>query len=162
VGLEIERKFLVHGPLPDEVLNSPCKSIHQGYLNFDKERCVRVRTVELEPGSSTALFAHAFITVKGKAQGLTRAEYEYEIPYEEGVNLLKMCLGHPIEKRRYFWNGWEVDVFEGLNKPLVMAEIELKSEDEKFVSPSWLGMEVSHDGRYTNLSLAQFPFGTWK
>lgn len=159
MGLEIERKFLVAGPLPEEVLQSPSKIIRQGYLNFDKERCVRVRTVELEPPS---MFAHAFITVKGKAKGLTRAEYEYEIPHDDGLNLLKMCMGSIIEKQRFLWNGWEVDVFEGLNKPLVMAEIELKSEDEKFVNPAWLGLEVSEDPRYTNLSLAQHPFGSWK
>ena len=158
MGIEIERKFLVSDPLPDEVLQSPCKRIRQGYLNYDKERCVRVRTVELD----STLFAHAFITVKGKAKGLTRAEYEYEIPHEDGVNLLKLCMGSIIEKTRFLWKGWEVDVFEGENRALVMAEIELKSEDETFESPSWLGVEVSSDPRYTNLSLAQHPFGSWK
>jgi adenylate cyclase len=158
VALEIERKFLVNGPLPDEVLASPNKFLRQGYLNFDKKRSVRVRTVL----DSTSTFGHAFITVKGKAKGFTRAEYEYEIPYDDGVELLKLCMGSIIEKQRFVWNGWEVDVFKGSNSTLLLAEIELKSEDEKFERPSWLGVEVSGDPRFTNLSLAQFPFSSWK
>ncbi len=151
--LEIERKFLVNG---NQWNQGQCVRICQGYLNRDKERTVRVR---LEGEKAT-------LTIKGPNRGATRSEYEYLIPADEAVELLKMCDGPLLEKNRYIvvCDGltWEVDEFLGENKGLVIAEIELKSEDQPLTFPEWVGQEVTTDPRYYNSNLCAYPFSKWR
>ena len=155
MALEIERKFLVCGEFMDKVIEAT--DIIQGYLSSLSDRTVRVR-VRGEKG---------YITVKGLADGsgITRYEWEKEIPVEDAMELLKLCEPWPVEKTRYLvpYRGhlFEVDVFHGANSGLVMAEIELSSADEAFEKPTWLGDEVSGDPRYHNSSLSVKPFSRW-
>jgi CYTH domain-containing protein len=151
---EIERKFLVAHQAWRESVNT----IHvyrQGYLSYDSERTVRVRATEVT----------GYLTIKGITEGLTRDEFEYEIPLADALALLQLCERPAIEKKRYIVpNGahvWEVDVFEGVNEGLVVAEIELGSEDEAFDKPNWLGNEVSSDRKYSNSELSLHPFKDW-
>ena len=151
---EIERKFLVAHQAWRESVNT----IHvyrQGYLSYDSERTVRVRATEIT----------GYLTIKGITEGLTRDEFEYEIPLADALALLQLCERPAIEKKRYIVpNGahvWEVDVFEGVNEGLVVAEIELGSEDEAFDKPNWLGNEVSGDRKYSNSALSLHPFKDW-
>ena len=152
MGIEIERKFLVVG---DAWRAAPAVQYAQGYLNRDKLRTVRVRIVQDK----------AWLTVKGASQGATRAEFEYEIPLADAQQLLALCDGPLVRKaRRKVEHGghvWEIDEFEGDNAGLVVAEIELPSEDAGFEAPPWLGAEVTHDARYFNSNLATAPFCTW-
>lgn len=154
MGVEIERKFLVNS---EQWKNGVERSVEikQGYLSTAPERTVRVRT-KGEKG---------FLTIKGKTQNLSRAEFEYEVPLEEALGLLKLCEGHPIVKVRHEVRVggklWEVDVFEGENAGLVLAEIELEAEEEAFEMPAWAGEEVSADLRYFNSYLSQHPFKGW-
>ena len=151
---EIERKFLI---AQDGWKAGVQRSsfFAQGYLSYDPERTVRVRETD----------THGFLTVKGLTVGLSRDEFEYEIPKDEAATLLKMCEHPPIQKRRYFvaheGHLWEVDIFEGANEGLEVAEIELRREDEEFVRPEWLGEEVSGDRRYSNSSLSLVPYKNW-
>ncbi len=151
---EIERKFLIAN---DSWKAGVQRSsfFAQGYLTYDPERTVRVRETD----------THGFLTIKGLTVGLSRDEFEYEIPKAEASALLKMCEHPPIQKRRYFVehqeHRWEVDVFEGGNEGLELAEIELSREDEEFVRPNWLGEEVSGDRRYSNSSLSLVPYKNW-
>jgi len=154
MGIEIERKFL----LKDESWRSEITqktSIKQGYLNSEKVRTVRVR-VKGQKG---------FLTIKGKNNNATRKEFEYEIPLSEAEEMLSLCEKPIIEKVRYEIindkNLWEVDEFEGENKGLIVAEIELESEDESFEIPTWIGNEVTHDPRYFNSSLISHPYHKW-
>lgn len=151
---EIERKFLLVG---DE-WRSLAKGTHyrQGYLNSVKERTVRIRTIDDK----------AFLTIKGITVGATRVEYEYEIPHADCNAMLDDLAEKPIiEKNRYkIPMGefvWEVDEFLGVNAGLVVAEIELKSEDQQFDKPSWVGEEVSGDPRYFNSNLVSHPYSSW-
>ncbi|MEN6624441.1 MAG: CYTH domain-containing protein [Smithella sp.] len=150
--VEIERKFLVQGD--DWKVNDGVR-ISQGYLNLDRERTVRVRIA----GDK------AFLTIKGINKGATRQEFEYEIPVEDAEQLLKICEGSLIEKTRYkveYENvTWEIDEFYGANDGLVIAEIELKNEEQKFARPEWLGSEVTEDSRYFNSNLAEKPYLSW-
>ncbi|RKY20157.1 MAG: adenylate cyclase [Planctomycetota bacterium] len=154
MGLEIERKFLLSGPA-EPWRDAPSEALIQGYLCLDPERTVRVR---LANGRGT-------LTVKGLAQGLTRREYEWEIPAAEAQELLGLCRPSLVEKTRFKLplgpHLWEVDLFSGANEGLALAEVELSSEHESVQLPAWIGEEVSHDPRYTNAQLAQRPFGTW-
>ncbi len=151
--IEIERKFLV-----DTKKWKPAETgteIKQGYLSVDENRVVRVRVA----GS------RAYITIKGKNKGISRTEFEYKIPKADALILLQMCLNKPVEKTRYkenFENAlWEVDVFEGVNNGLVMAEVELNKENQTVVLPEWVGEEVSTDKRYFNAYLSVNPFTKW-
>jgi adenylate cyclase len=151
---EIERKFLVAHQAWRESVNT----IHvyrQGYLSYDSERTVRVRATEVT----------GYLTIKGITEGLTRDEFEYEIPLADALALLQLCERPAVEKKRYIVpNGahvWEVDVFEGVNEGLVVAEIELGREDEAFDKPNWLGNEVSGDRKYSNSALSLHPFKDW-
>ena len=142
---EIERKFLVKGDF--KPFASTQKKLKQGYLSKVPERTVRIRIQD----------AKGFLTIKGKsnATGVSRFEWEKEIPLEEAESLLLLCEPSIIEKTRYLVPEkgglcFEVDVFEGDNAGLVLAEIELNSENESFVKPSWLGEEVTGDVRYYN------------
>lgn len=151
---EIERKFLLVG----EDWRKLAKGTHyrQGYLNSVKERTVRVRTIDDK----------GFLTIKGITTGATRVEYEYEIPHSECTAMLDDLAEKPlIEKARYKieFGGfiWEVDEFFGDNEGLVVAEIELESEDQQFEKPSWVGAEVTGDPRYFNSNLVNKPYTTW-
>jgi adenylate cyclase len=153
---EIERKFLVDLN-KWEVFNKPLGKLYkQGYLINEPNRTVRVRVA----GNS------AYITLKGTSTGISRSEYEYAIPLNEGYEILRDFTLSAIEKTRYnveyAGHTWEVDVFMGRNSGLIIAEIELQHEDEIFEKPEWVGNEVSYDGRYTNASLSILPFNDWK
>jgi adenylate cyclase len=152
MGIEIERKFLVVG---DAWRSAPAKAYAQGYLNRDKQRTVRVRVVE----------DAAWLTVKGASVGATRAEFEYPIPVADAREMLALCDGPLVRKLRrvvvHAGATWEIDEFEGDNAGLVVAEIELASEDAAFDPPPWLGAEVTHDARYFNSNLAATPYSTW-
>lgn len=151
---EIERKFLVKGEAWRAMAQGTM--YRQGYLNSVKERTVRVRTV----GDK------AFLTIKGITVGATRAEYEYPIPFDDCNAMLDTLAEKPIiEKKRYkIPQGeftWEVDEFFGENQGLIVAEIELQSEDQKFDKPDWIGEEVTGDPRYFNSNLIKHPFTKW-
>ncbi len=152
MGVEIERKFLVKDgwqPSGESV------RMKQGYLPGTGPMLVRIRVED----------QRAFLTLKGRTEGITRSEYEYEIPMQDAEELLLRCQKNVVEKTRYFIPAgdytWEVDVFAGANKGLTIAEIELSDEDEVFERPDWLGAEVSADGRYYNSRLAAHPFSEW-
>lgn len=154
--LEIERKFLVKSDDFKEQAFAKNK-IAQGYLSSAPERTVRVRI----KGEK------AYLTIKGIGQqgGMTRFEWENQIPLDEAVELLKLCEKGKIEKTRYEIKSgdhiYEVDEFYGENEGLIMAEIELKSETEIFEKPDWLGEEVTNDERYYNAYLSKNPFKNW-
>lgn len=152
MGVEIERKFLVTGTgwkTTSPVLYS------QGYLNRDRGRTVRVR-IAGETG---------FLTIKGPTNGIARAEFEYEIPLNDAIEMLTLCDGPIVAKYRHKipFGGllWEVDEFLGKNQGLVVAEVELSSETQSFARPEWLGPEVSDDVRYFNSQLSVKPFQSW-
>ncbi|WP_296143974.1 CYTH domain-containing protein [uncultured Flavobacterium sp.] len=155
--LEIERKFLVASDaFKSEALHK--NHIAQGYLNSNPERTVRVR-VKGEIG---------FVTIKGKGNetGMSRFEWETEIALADAKNLIKLCESGVIDKIRYEVevgnHTYEVDEFYGDNEGLVVAEIELKSEEEAFEKPDWLGQEVTNDERYYNAYLSNNPYKNWK
>ena len=154
MGIEIERKFLVEGDAW-RVGASPSRIV-QGFLSRDPERIIRVRLRDGE----------AFLTIKGKGSGLARVEVEVAIPAEEARQLLPLCLPPLIEKTRHLvtWAGhlWEIDEFYGDNAGLVVAEVELATEDEIFERPPWLGQEVSEDFRYSNAALSERPWRDWR
>ncbi len=164
MATEIERKFLVQATPHAgwrEVAGTGTR-IWQGYLNRDKHRTVRVRVA----GDK------AFLTIKGLTQGATRAEFEYEIPLADATALRDLCDGPIIDKIRYRIPStphteresglvWEIDEFLGENAGLVVAEIELESENQTFFHPAWLGVEVTGDARYYNASLATAPYRSW-
>ncbi len=155
MGLEIERKFLLKNSDWEKLIDEKI-TIRQGYLNSDIERTVRVRITNKS----------AFLTIKSKTQNTTRQEFEYAIPFEDGESLLKLCEAPLIEKTRFIvkYQGrvWEVDRFEGDNKGLEIAEIELENEDENVELPEWIDEEVSHDVRFYNSSLIKNPYKNWK
>jgi adenylate cyclase len=155
MGVEIERKYLIkNSDWKNRVIEKI--EIKQGYLNSNIERTVRIRLNNIK----------AFITIKGKTINTSRQEFEYEIPYEEGNSLINMCESPIIEKTRFIVqedNGiWEIDEFKGENQGLIVAEIELKHENQKFKVPQWIGKEVSNDSRYYNSSLIHKPYKNWK
>lgn len=152
MAVEIERKFLVTG---DAWRDAPAVFYSQGYLNRDKQRTVRVRIAGEE----------AFLTVKGQSAGASRAEFEYPIPLWDARDLLALCEQPLVEKyrRKIPYEGfvWEVDEFLGENQGLVVAEIELPSEDTRFSIPDWVGEEVTSDVRYFNSNLSLYPYCHW-
>jgi adenylate cyclase len=155
MGIEIERKFLPKGE-GWRGLGQPTL-MRQGYLVADPVRTVRVR-IEGE---------RAVITIKSKSTGASRGEWEYEIPVPDAAELLERLCEQPlVEKVRHriehAGHTWEVDEFQGENAGLVVAEIELGSEDEAFDLPDWIGQEVTGDPRYYNSSLIRLPYSKWK
>ncbi len=153
---EIERKFLVQNESWRESAHDPL-SIRQGYVIGSAKASVRVRV-----GGT-----RAWLNMKSARVGISRAEFEYEIPAADAEQILKtLCVRPLIEKTRYFvdhaGHRWEIDVFEGDNTGLVVAEIELRSEDETFQRPPWAGKEVSDDQRYYNSSLVKRPYSHWR
>ena len=153
MGMEIERKFLVAG---DGWRTADGQRIVQGYLNRDKQRTVRVRIAG----------ARAFLTIKGMTSGATRAEFEYPVPLADAEVLLALCDGPLIDKIRHRVDHaglvWEIDEFFGDNAGLVVAEVELSSEDQAIALPSWVSTEVTTDARYFNSNLATHPYGQWR
>lgn len=156
MSLEIERKFLV---LNDDFKKDAYrkKRIQQGYLNADKNRTVRVRIADDK----------AFITIKGKSNnaGTTRYEWEKEIDKNEAEQLLLLCEPSIIDKTRFLVKNeqhtFEIDEFYGDNIGLIVAEIELNSENESFKKPIWLGKEVTGKIEYYNSSISKNPFKNW-
>jgi len=148
MGLEIEQKYLVRND-SYRGMSTSVREIRQSYLSRVPERTVRVRTVDDK----------GFITVKGLTRGLVRLEYEYEIPVTDARELLTLCEPPVIEKRRYIVDyagkKWEVDEFMGHLYPLVVAEIELNSEDEQYEIPPFIGKNVTGDPRYYNSNLSK-------
>lgn len=154
MALEIERKFLITSE-EYKTITQPLPYV-QGYIVITEEKIVRIRTV----GNK------GFITVKLRVNDITRKEYEYEIPYTDAVEMLEeTSLLGKVEKYRYRIEHqgflWEVDEFIGSNQGLVIAEIELTSEDQMFNKPSWIGEEVTQDPRYLNARLALKPYTEW-
>mgnify|MGYP000336085322 CR=1 FL=1 len=156
MSLEIERKFLVKS----EVFKKEAyqkTTIKQGYLNSDKNRTVRIRIADEK----------AFLTIKGKSNsaGTTRFEWEKEIDKNEAEQLLLLCEQSIIDKTRFYVKNnhhiFEVDEFYGDNNGLILAEIELNSEQESFNKPNWLGTEVTGDKKYYNSSMSKNPFNNW-
>jgi|WetSurMetagenome_2_1015567.scaffolds.fasta_scaffold921680_1 adenylate cyclase len=154
MGTEIERKFLLVGDTWRE--NAQGLLLRQGYICSRPEGTVRVRTVHNQ----------GYLTLKGKTTGITRSEFEYPIPLEEANILLdQLCEESILEKIRYRvdYKGftWEIDEFLGDNAGLLIAEIELETEDQFFARPEWVGEEVSGDPRYFNSSLSRNPYLRW-
>jgi CYTH domain-containing protein len=154
--IEIERKFLVLSTVfLKEAYNE--NRIVQAYLNSNPERTVRIRIKDTK----------GYLTIKGigNKTGTTRLEWERQLPIDEAEKLLLICEKGIIDKTRYEVEVgkhlYEVDVFKGENDGLVLAEIELKSEDESFEKPHWLGMEVTGDERFYNAYLSKHPFKSW-
>lgn len=157
--LEIERKFRLRDDRwRDAVKDIRAERLVQGYLNRDPQRSVRVRLAG----------ERAWLTIKGMSQGASRLEFEYTIPAAEAEAMLTLCEGPLIDKRRYRlpleddYRVWEIDEFLGDNAGLVVAELELHSEDEPFPKPDWLGEDVTGDPKYYNSSLSQRPFARWQ
>ena len=155
MATEIERKFLVVNDSWRDAVESEAH-VMQGYLSEGEGATVRVRV----KGDA------AFLTIKGRAQGISRSEYEYAIPLADAEEMLReLSMSPPIDKTRYLVRCgehlWELDLFHGANAGLVMAEVELASEDEPFAKPAWAGQEVSDDRRYYNSNLANHPFTRW-
>jgi adenylate cyclase len=152
---EIERKFLVRPRTWSEL--GPGLVIRQGYLSTAIERTVRVRTYG----------DRGYVTIKGVTSGISRDEYEYEIPFGDATEIIdRLCHRPLIEKTRYripfAGHTFEVDEFTGANRGLTVAEVELKSADEKIELPDWIDRDVSSDPRYFNSNLALKPFSTWE
>ncbi len=146
---EIERKFLVNEELLDVVKYLQSKKIRQGYISDNDGKTVRVRT-KGEKG---------YLTIKGKSNGISRDEFEYEIPFEDANQLLQNFCPKVLEKERFDLivgeKKWEIDIFHGKLEGLIIAELELESEDEAFELPGWIREEVSDDVQYYNSRLIE-------
>ena len=153
MATEIERKFLVKDASFKQGLTPVI--FKQAYLNSEPDRTVRVRIAGEK----------AFLTIKSKTIGISRQEFEYAIPVSDAEQLLNLCETAALEKNRYFLEDgnitWEIDEFLGLNKGLIVAEVELESEQQSFDRPHWLGEEVSGDKRYFNSYLSLTPYSQW-
>ena len=154
MAIEIERKFLVKEK-PFSIAKRSLK-INQGYIINEKSKVIRVR----EKGDDY------FLTIKGNNIGISRLEYDFPISKEDAKELIfHFCKTTLIEKTRHYiehkGHTWEVDEFHGKNNGLIVAEIELESEDEKFEIPDWVGEEVTADYRYLNSNLAIKPYNEW-
>ncbi|MFV0365575.1 MAG: CYTH domain-containing protein [Mangrovibacterium sp.] len=153
MAVEIERKFIVKkGFVPK---GSEQIRIAQAYLSSNINSTIRVRLANEK----------AYLTVKGKTNGISRLEFEYEIPFEDAEQMMKLSEGVYIDKVRHIYRfegkKWEVDVFAGDNEGLIVAECELDSENEQIILPEWIDAEVSGDPRYHNSYLVCNPYKTW-
>ena len=155
MGKEIERKFLLHLEEWKKLIKPAGKHLRQGYISNNPEKTIRIRIAENQ----------AWLTIKGITIGASRLEYEYEIPLGEGLELLDNFAEAELEKIRYEIHHqdklWEVDVFLGDNNGLIVAEIELDSEDEKFELPEWVAEEVTQEKKYYDSNLTKHPFKLW-
>ncbi len=155
MGVEIERKFLVRNRDWFSRIHSSAR-IRQGYLANEQRLTVRVRTAGSE----------GWLTVKGPVRGMSRAEFEYPIPRADADQMLNNLCQHPLLEKTRYWlrhegHTWEIDVFEGDNLGLVIAEVELDDPAEDVVLPPWVGTEVTDDPRYLNASLVKRPYRQW-
>jgi adenylate cyclase len=154
MGIEIERKYLVHGDTWRR--GQPGVLYRQGFLRSSVECVIRVR-IQGE---------QAFLTIKGRTESISRLEFEYAIPMVEAQEMLDQLCSHPLmEKYRYIRSfaglEWEIDEFLGDNQGLVVAEVELRSEDQTITTPEWVEREVTDDPRYLNVNLAIKPYTQW-
>lgn len=153
--IEIEKKFLVNKQLWLQAPKLGVIFLYQGYLLLDTEKSIRVRIAD----------KRAFLTIKGLNKGITRFEFEYEIPVLEAEQLLDLFSVSSISKRRYtmeyMGKYWVVDEFLGDNEGLIVAELELNSEEELFDVPAWIDKEVTAEKKYYNANLSVFPFKLW-
>ena len=154
MGKEIERKFLLAGDSWRWLGEG--MDYKQGYIFTSNRTTVRIRVV----GDK------GYLTIKGPSEGITRTEFEYEIPVADAEDILeRLCEKPLIEKKRYVIEHggltWEVDEFFGENEGLILAEVELESEDQQIELPDWIGAEVSGDKRYFNAQLVKNPYKTW-
>lgn len=156
MSIEIERKYLVDIDKWNKLAKGNKQFYRQGYISTDPEKTIRVRVSD-ENGS---------ITIKGITTGASRLEYEYTIPKQDAIDLLDRFCSSDISKFRYLipfaGKVWEVDEFVGANEGLIIAEIELSSEEESFETPPWVTQEVTGDEKYYNSNLAQKSFNEWK
>jgi CYTH domain-containing protein len=156
MACETERKYLTNHLLASALHNCKGTYIKQGYILAEPAKTIRIRIYNEQ----------AFITIKGETIGFTRPEFEYEIPKNDALEMLQLFAQKLIEKTRYriahCGFTWEVDVFHGQNSGLIIAEIELPSENTEFSLPLWIAAEVTGDKRYYNSYLAEKPFSQWK
>lgn len=156
MGIEIERKFLVKDDTWRHETIVSTEAYCQAYLSQYPHPTVRIRT----EGSK------AFITIKGKTEGLSRPEFEYEIPFEDAHEIQQLSLSPLVTKIRhkFLYEGylWEVDEFYGENSGLIIAEVEIDHPQAALKLPPWIGKEISDDFRYSNSNLAVHPFKTWE
>jgi adenylate cyclase len=158
LAIEIERKFLV---TPGAWIPRDAGThIQQGYLSAQNGCTVRVRIERSEAVS------RGLITVKGPTTGISRSEFEYAIPFADARFMLdELCEPPLIDKHRYLErhgrHTWEIDVFHGDNEGLIVAEVEMQSEDDVLELPPWAGQDVSFDFRYSNANLRKAPFNSW-
>jgi adenylate cyclase len=149
LGQEIERKFLLAGEGWKAVI-ARSHRLQQGYLSTSAKATVRVRIFDN---------SRAVLTLKGPVEGISRAEFEYDIPLEDARDLLKMSEPNIVEKTRhevpFGEHVWEIDVFEGRHAGLVVAEVEMETEQDDVAMPDWIGREVTDDDRYANASLSR-------
>jgi adenylate cyclase len=155
MGKEIERKFLVDLQKWEQLSKPIGNELRQGYLHSEPNKTIRVRATNDK----------GFITIKGVTVGATRTEFEYEIPKKEAIELIELFAVNELSKIRYEIECkgkiWEVDVFKDKNEGLLLAEIELISEDEVFYIPEWVTLDVTEDNRYYNSNLCENPFLEW-
>ena len=157
MATEFEHKLLVNGDSWREAVRSS-SSLSQVYLCTQPGMTIRVRVVDDRT---------AYLTIKGERAGIGRPEYEYEIPVDDANELLDMAQdGYPISKTRHElgdpWPGWVVDEFSGENAPLIVAELEVPTEDTAWDVPGWAGDDVTADSRFTNAMLYAHPYGSWQ
>ncbi len=155
MGQEIERKYLLRSEDWKALAHRKIK-MHQGYLCNNTQTSVRIRIEDQQ----------ANINIKSMTVGISRAEYEYSIPVAEASELLQtLCKKPQIQKTRYLVKHanklWEIDAFEGDNAGLIVAEVELRSEDEQIEMPQWIDKEVSMHERYYNMRLTEYPYSEW-
>lgn len=156
MATEIEHKYLIKIKLWENIVPEKSEEIKQAYLLTDPNKTIRIRTKGYK----------AYITIKGKTIGASRLEFEYEIPFEDAEELIKNFGTNVIEKTRHYITCdsklWEVDEFKGLNAGLFIAEIELKSEDEMYNLPNWIGDNITTNAKYANSNLSLNPYENWK
>ena len=155
MGVEIERKFLIEKDLWYALKKPSGILVQQAYLVNEPEKVIRIRVTD----------SSGYLTIKGPAIHATRSEYEFPIPKTEAKEIINQFTKVRIDKTRYkiVFEGktWEVDEFWGDNEGLIIAEIELKSEEEQFTKPAWIGPEVTEDPRYYNSYLSEHPYTSW-
>ena len=154
MAVEIERKYLIDLEKIGKLENG--NRIKQGYITTNKNAVVRVRIKNKK----------AYLTIKSSNTGISRLEFEYEIPFDEGNEMLdKLCQKPVIDKTRYIIKHdkhiWEIDIFYGDNEGLVVAEVELEDENEVVTLPLWIKEEVTMDNRYFNSNLMNHPYKDW-
>lgn len=156
MATETERKYLVHHPAWQALEKPPGVVYRQGYICNSAERTVRVRLAGTQ----------GYLTIKGPTTGATRTEFEYTVPAQDAAQMLDLYCSECIEKTRYHLplgkHTWEVDVFHGANEGLIVAEIELRDEQEVFDLPDWVSTEVTGEEKYYNACLALHPYRDWE